>query len=389
MTTPTRKRSQQPSSCPDRHLPAGHIVPLRLTVKQVAYCRRAVGIARFVYNLCVATHRFCRTNRLPWPSWQDLNLEFNACKHELFPFVAEVSYRVAEGAIRDFGTAVANWRDPAHKGPASHVQEETPHRHRLVPRRRWRTRYPLQRQAPHQAALPRLRQTRPYAASGHHLRSAHLVSQRPVAAVHQLLEATGGQTEARHPHRERRRRHRHQPVSHRLRRHNVAKPQGLLPSRTQTRSLATCPSPPHPRLPRLVGSPATHRPTAPQDRRHAEERPAHNDEHPRPQVSEHRHRRPQCGRHDARQYPQSPSRRRHGRDQTADHLQRAVATLRDIPRPPVLSIQQDVLQLRFRERETQTEESKERTFESALVIPLRKYRKKTKTTPTRRKTRAV
>ena len=116
MTTPTRKRSQQPSSCPTSWRAAGHIVPLRLTVTQELYCRRAVGISRFVYNLCVATHRFCRTNRLPWPSWQDLNKEFNAIKHEDYPFIIEVSYRVAEGAIRDFGTAIANWRDPNTKG---------------------------------------------------------------------------------------------------------------------------------------------------------------------------------------------------------------------------------------------------------------------------------
>ena len=68
MMTPTRKRSQQPSSCPTGWLPAGHVVPIRLTVKQELYCRRAIGISRFVYNLCVATHRFCRNNRLKWPS---------------------------------------------------------------------------------------------------------------------------------------------------------------------------------------------------------------------------------------------------------------------------------------------------------------------------------
>ena len=116
MTTRIRKRSQQPSTCPDGWLPAGHVVPLDLTVQQERYCRRAVGIARFTYNLCVATHQFCRTNRLPWPSWQDLNKEFNGVKHDQFPFVAEVSKHVAEGAIRDFGDAVANWCNPQVKG---------------------------------------------------------------------------------------------------------------------------------------------------------------------------------------------------------------------------------------------------------------------------------
>ena len=110
MTTPTRKRANQPSSRPDGHVPAGHVIPLQLTAKQQLYCRRAVGISRFIYNLCAATHRFCRTNRLPWPSWQDLNKAVNQAKYQDFPFVTEVSKHVAEGAVRNFGTAVTNWR---------------------------------------------------------------------------------------------------------------------------------------------------------------------------------------------------------------------------------------------------------------------------------------
>ena len=89
-------------------------MPLRLTVKQELYCRRAIGITRFIYNLCVATHRFCRTDRLNWPSWQDLYKAFNPCKREDYPFVTEVASRVQEGAFMDFGAALKNWRDPSH-----------------------------------------------------------------------------------------------------------------------------------------------------------------------------------------------------------------------------------------------------------------------------------
>ena len=119
MPTPKPKRNKRSkSSCPDGWHPAGYSVPIHLTVKQQAYCRRAIGITRFVYNLCVATHRFCRTNRLPWPSWQDLYKDFNAYKREDYPFVTEVASRVAEGAFMDFGTAIKNWRDTDHKaGP--------------------------------------------------------------------------------------------------------------------------------------------------------------------------------------------------------------------------------------------------------------------------------
>ena len=91
---------------------------MSLTVKQQIYCRRAVGISRFIHNLCVATHRFHRNNRMRWPSWQDLSKAFNACKREDYPFVTEVSKHIVEGAFRDFGKSIKNWRDPKQKaGP--------------------------------------------------------------------------------------------------------------------------------------------------------------------------------------------------------------------------------------------------------------------------------
>ena len=103
-------RKPASSSCPAGYVPAGHIVPIRLSARQQNYCRRAIGIRRYVYNLCVATHAFCRINRLPWPSWQDLQKAINSAKKEEFPFVAEVSKFVAEGAAKDFGQAVQNWQ---------------------------------------------------------------------------------------------------------------------------------------------------------------------------------------------------------------------------------------------------------------------------------------
>ena len=92
-------------------MPAGYSVPLRLTIKQERYSRRAIGITRFI---CIGTHRFCRSNRLPWPSWQDLYKAFNVCKREDYPFVTEVGSRVQEGAFMNFGTALKNWRDSNH-----------------------------------------------------------------------------------------------------------------------------------------------------------------------------------------------------------------------------------------------------------------------------------
>ena len=109
---------QSKSSCPEGWLAAGARVPLKLTKQQEQYCRRAIGVRRLCYNLAVATHRFHRANRLPWPSWQNLNMAFNACKREDYPFVTEVASRVAEGAFMDFGTAVANWRNQQLKARA-------------------------------------------------------------------------------------------------------------------------------------------------------------------------------------------------------------------------------------------------------------------------------
>ena len=127
MTTRASKRKTQTSSCPEGWHPAGYAVPFHPTAKQQDYCRRAIGNSRFVYNLCVATHRFHRTNRLKWPSWQDLSKAFNACKREDSPFATEVSKHVAEGALRNFGTAVANWRDPKHSArpPCFHKKRLT------------------------------------------------------------------------------------------------------------------------------------------------------------------------------------------------------------------------------------------------------------------------
>ena len=77
-------------------MPAGYTVPIRLTVRQEQYCRRAIGITRFMYNLCVATHLFCRANRIPWPSWQDHYKTFNAAKREDYPFTCEVARRLRD-----------------------------------------------------------------------------------------------------------------------------------------------------------------------------------------------------------------------------------------------------------------------------------------------------
>ena len=117
-TMTTAPKFRRKNSCPDGWLNAGAKVPIRLTVRQEEYCRQAIDIHRFCYNLAVRTHRFCRRNRLLWPSWMDISKAFNACKRVDYPFVTQVSAIVATGAFRDFGRAVDNWRNPSLRARA-------------------------------------------------------------------------------------------------------------------------------------------------------------------------------------------------------------------------------------------------------------------------------
>ena len=99
---------------PEGWLDSGWKVPVHLTVKQEHYAWRAMGIARFAYNLALSTHAFHRANRMQWPSVSDIQKAFNACKREDYPFVLEVSKFLAQGGFQDFEKAVKNWRDSSH-----------------------------------------------------------------------------------------------------------------------------------------------------------------------------------------------------------------------------------------------------------------------------------
>ena len=149
-------------------------------VKQQRYCRRAIGINRFVYNLCVATHHFCRANRLPWPSWQDLYKAFNACKREDYPFATTVASRVAEGAFMDFGTAIKNWRDTDHQAgpPRFHKKRSTGTGSFRAASGISQVKYNGNRRIPD--PWPRFRQAAAHTAQGHRPRGTHQVPERPV-----------------------------------------------------------------------------------------------------------------------------------------------------------------------------------------------------------------
>ena len=108
--------TKQRTTCPDGWLKAGVKVPVSLTVKQERYATRAVGIARAVFNLMVATHQSARAQvHGLWPSPMELEKQFNDLKHQPefgMQYATEVSKFVAQGASRDFRGAHENWRNP-------------------------------------------------------------------------------------------------------------------------------------------------------------------------------------------------------------------------------------------------------------------------------------
>ena len=100
MTELKGKKRQQPSSRPDGWEPAAVVVQLELTCRQVKYAKRAVGIARFVYNWLVANDQAGRDAGL-WLTPHELEKEFNAAKktNPGMGFVTQVSKFVAQGRL--------------------------------------------------------------------------------------------------------------------------------------------------------------------------------------------------------------------------------------------------------------------------------------------------
>jgi putative transposase len=87
-----------------------HKIRLNPTPEQQAYFRKAAGTARFVYNWGLSqVKRALDDGRTPAPAL-DLKARFNALKREQFPWVYEVTKCVVEGAFRNLGAALANFR---------------------------------------------------------------------------------------------------------------------------------------------------------------------------------------------------------------------------------------------------------------------------------------
>ena len=255
MTTAPKFRRK--NSCPEGWLNAGAKVPVRLTVRQENYCRQAIDIHRFCYNLAVRTHRFCRRNRLPWPSWMDISKAFNACKREDYPFVTQVAAVVATGALRDFGQAVDNWRNPELRARAPKTKRPalTGAGSFLAAGSMKEIRYDGKRRV----KLPCLGSVKLGCtpAQGHLLRGQHQEGERPLVHLPEALETAGAPTGT--GPQTRRHRHGHQPIGHRLRRADLPESQGVLRSAEKAAEMAAGPGPETEGLRWLVGSPAQDR----------------------------------------------------------------------------------------------------------------------------------
>ena len=77
-------------------LSTAHQIELKPNNKQANYLARACGVARLAYNWGLANWQekyqaHQQDNNLPKPNEQLLRKEFNAIKHEKYPFVLEVT----------------------------------------------------------------------------------------------------------------------------------------------------------------------------------------------------------------------------------------------------------------------------------------------------------
>ncbi len=92
-----------------------HKIRLKPNQTQLNYFARAAGVARFTYNWALSEWK-------QWyelgekPSAYSLKKQFNAIKHEQFPFVVEVTKCAAEQAFADVGKAFRNFFRGLKKG---------------------------------------------------------------------------------------------------------------------------------------------------------------------------------------------------------------------------------------------------------------------------------
>ena len=348
-TIPKAKRKKKRFSCPKGWVPAGVTVPVRLTKRQEAYCERAIGIARFCYNLSVATLNFCQTNRLRRPSWMAIYKEFNRVKREDYSFVTEVSSKVAEGAFMDFDKAVDNWRNRELRSRApkfkkkkatgigsfraasgvDHISYNGKRRIQLLGLGSVKLVCTIPKGIPHEARIER-------------------ENGRWVLSMQYWKEP---EPRPRPDHRSSRRRH--QSPRDRLGRRGIPQPESLLLLRAETPQVAESPDTEKERVKGMVGGPEENRQVPQADKGATEERYSPDDQRPHPEVQETGHRGPERVRNDSGTGGKGPGRLGPGRDPKADRVQMPVEICDPHKGPPVLPQQQNLPRVPSPQRETQ------------------------------------
>jgi len=102
-----------------------HKIRLYPTPDQELYFRRAAGVARFAYNWGLSRwdvmyQAWRLDNRLPKPSWQQLNKELNFIKYDRFPWMLEVTKCAPQYALENLGSAFNSFFKKKAKYPKFH-----------------------------------------------------------------------------------------------------------------------------------------------------------------------------------------------------------------------------------------------------------------------------
>jgi putative transposase len=93
-----------------------HKIRIYPNEEQISYFAKAFGIARFSFNYGLAKWKEALDSKEK-TSWQTIRNEFNAIKHEEFPWVAEVSKHPCSNAFENLGTAMKNFFSRKSKFP--------------------------------------------------------------------------------------------------------------------------------------------------------------------------------------------------------------------------------------------------------------------------------
>ena len=274
----TKPGSRHKNSCPDGWLNAGAKVPIRLTVRQEEYCRQAIDIHRFCYNLAVRTHRFLPPQPAPLAQLAGHQQGLQRLQAGGPPLRHPGRSRCGHRRLQGLRPGRGKLAQPCPQGPGPKNQASDVNRHRLLPGGGQHEGNALRRKAEDETPLPGQRQAGLHPAQGHLLRGQHQEGERPVVRLPEALEATGAQRPERDP--------RPggidtgiNPLGTDSDGQVYRESQSLLPGAEETPEMAAGPGPETEGIPGLVGSPAQDRQVPPAHPGPETQRAAPDDQH--------------------------------------------------------------------------------------------------------------